>query len=263
MFNDLATHDCGDCFVFVGKLFNLSFKDVLSKIAFDFGLSSLEISAEKTKIQNTKKVVTKASIKIGVKSRKWLIKDAKFWNSFGIQKQTLINYNVIPVKYIFFNENIHKTSELTYAYVEFKDNKTSYKIYQPFNIIHKWINNANYTVHQGYTNLPSVGKLLIITKSLKDVMSIKDVLNIPSVGLQSESVIMKDSVMDEYKSRFEKVICLFDNDKAGKNLSVEFTERYSIPHFFMPELKDVTDFSDLVKKVGPVEAKKIFNELII
>jgi DNA primase len=68
--------------------------------------------------------------------------------------------------------------------------------------------------------------------------------------------------MDEYKSRFKKVICLFDNDEAGKKLSLGFTQRYGVPHFFVPELPKVTDFSDLVKAVGQQEAVEILKKLI-
>ncbi len=156
-----------------------------------------------------------------------------------------------------------QTSDYAYAYVEIKDGKVSYKIYQPLeNKIKKWINNANYTVHQGYTQLPDSGELLIITKSLKDVMSLHDCMGISAIGLQSESVMMKESVMEEYKNRFSKVICLFDNDEAGKKLSESFTVKYNIPHFFVPELPKVTDFSDLVKAVGIEEAVIIINNKI-
>jgi len=260
MYNDLATKDCGDCFVFVARLYGLQFKDALKKIIFDFNLSDLEVTAEAKKLNKTKKVVQKKSINIGVKQRKWAIRDKKYWTQFGIKKQTLIKYNVVPIQYVFFNNYPVKLGSLAYAYLEFKDNVVSYKIYQPFDKKYKWINNANYTVHQGYTQLPKSGDLLIITKSLKDVMSIHDVMNIHSVALQSESVMMKTSVMEEYKSRFKKVVCLFDNDKAGKIFSKEFSTTYNIPCFFMPEIIGVTDFSDLVKTTGIEQAKKKFKE---
>lgn len=255
MFNDLATHDSGDCFVFVCKLFRLGFKEALWKIAYDFGLSDVEVDAEKKKVLTTPKVVDTTPIKIGIKSRKWQQRDKKFWGSFGITKETLMKFNVIPITHVFFNNSPKKTDELAYAYLEQKDNHTSYKIYQPFSKRHKWINNANSSVHQGYSQLPKSGKVLIITKSLKDVMSLHDVANLSSVGLQSESIMMKHSVMDEYKSRFEHVICLFDNDKAGMKLSKEFSDEYQIPYFMMPKIKNVTDFSDLVKEIGVSKSK--------
>jgi len=257
MFYDFATKDCGDFVVLVIRLFNLSYPEALRKIAYDLGLSNFNIDASKQVVQYTR-IVHKDKIRLGVKTRDWLQKDKEFWISFGIKKSTLQKFNVHAINYIFYNETAVKTSELAYVYIEIKDEKVSYKIYQPLEIkIKKWINNADYSVHQGYMQLPKSGDLLIITKSLKDVMSIHDCLGIPAIGLQSESVMMKDSVMDEYKSRFKKVICLFDNDEAGKKLSKSFTEKYNIPYFFVPEMPKVTDFSDLVKARGILEAVDI------
>jgi hypothetical protein len=263
MFYDFATKDSGDCIVFISLLFGLGYKEALMKIAFDFGLSDVNITATKQILNSLPKLIQKDPVQVGIKRRNWKIQDKDFWEQFGITKNTLLKYNVYPINYIFFNGNAVAAEKIAYAYVEFKDEKVSYKIYQPYaDKRNKWINNANYTVHQGYTQLPQQGKLLIITKSLKDVMSIRDVVGIPSVGLQSESVMMKESVMNEYKSRFDEVICLFDNDKAGKKLSLEFSDKYKIPHFFMPEFEKVTDFSDLVKEVGKDIARKIFIEKI-
>lgn len=265
MFKDFTTKHSGDVVIFVALLYNLSYKDALWKIAYDCKLLNVEVTAERKAITQAKKVVSKAPVKLGIKQREWQKHDANFWKSFGITKATLQKYNVVPISYVFFDGNASKVDKHAYAYVEFKDNQVSYKIYQPFNKRFKWFNNANYTIHQGYRQLPSKGKLLIITKSLKDVMSLRDVLRIPSIGLQSESVMMKHSVMEEYKSRFERVICLFDNDAAGIKLSNEFSAEYDVPHFFMPNIERVSDFSDLVKVQGITKSKetfkKIFNEI--
>jgi len=262
MFYDFATRDSGDFVVLVCKLFNLPYVEALKKIAFDLGLSHLSVEANKQNIQYTR-ILQKEQVKLGVKLRNWSVQDKAFWSSFGIKKATLIKFNVFPISHVFYNDTGVKTSSLAYVYAEFKDGITSYKIYQPFETkIKKWINNANYSVHQGYKQLPNKGKILIVTKSLKDVMSIHDCLNIPAIGLQSESVMMKDSVMDEYKNRFEHVICLFDNDEAGKKLTAMFSEAFQIPFFFVPELPKVTDFSDLVKSVGVTEATSITKKLI-
>lgn len=259
MFKDFATNDSGDFVVLVMKLFNIDYPTSLKKIASDLKLANFNIDLAKQTVNYTR-IVNKENVKLGIKTRPWLVKDKNYWSSFGIKKSTLNKFNVYPVDYIFYNDTAVKAAEYAYAYVELKDGKVSYKIYQPFESkLKKWINNANYSVHQGYTQLPDKGELLIITKSLKDVMSIHDCLNISAIGLQSESVMMKDSVMEEYKSRFSKVICLFDNDNAGKKLSENFTNNYNIPHFFVPELPGVTDFSDLVKAVGIQKASDIIN----
>ena len=256
MFKDFATGDSGDFVVLVMKMFNLSYYEALWKIAYDMNITNLNVQATRT-AGNYTKIVQKERVDLGVKLRPWEIRDKIYWSSFGIKKSTLKKFNVHPICYVFYNNAAVKAHNYAYVYVEEKDGSTSYKIYQPYEAKNrKWINNANYTVHQGYTQLPIVGDLLIITKSLKDVMALHDAVGIPSVGLQSESV------MEEYKSRFKKVICLFDNDEAGKKLSLGFTQRYGVPHFFVPELPKVTDFSDLVKVKGQEQAVQILNQLI-
>ena len=257
MFYDFATKDCGDFVVLVMRMFNVDYPEALKKITFDLGRSNFSVDLTKQVVSYTR-IIHKDKIKLGIKIRPWNYRDKEFWNSFGICKATLLKFNVHPISYVFYNDTAVKAHEQAYAYVEIKDSRVSYKIYQPTEIkIKKWINNADYSVHQGYMQLPQSGDILIITKSLKDVMSIHDCLEIPAIGLQSESVMMKDSVMDEYKSRFKKVICLFDNDEAGKKLSKSFTEKYNIPYFFVPEMPNVTDFSDLVRVVGKQDAVDI------
>ena len=261
MFKDFATGDCGDFVMLVKKLFDLNYMEALEKIAFDMGLSNFNINTNRKTIQYTK-ITQKKKVELGIKIRPWLVLDKKYWQLFGIRKATLKKFNVFPISYVFYNDNAVKTAQHAYVYVEQKDGECTYKIYQPFeNKLKKWINNANYSVHQGYTQLPKSGELLIITKSLKDVMSIHDCLGISAIGLQSESVMMKDSVMNEYKSRFNKVICLFDNDPAGIKLSQEFSNRYNIPHFFVDNISGSKDFSDLVKNSSIEYGIEFFNKI--
>ena len=261
MFKDFATGDSGDFIAMVRKLFNLSYSQALEKVAYDLGLSNYGVSADKQTVNYTK-ITQKQKVDLGIKIRPWQVLDKTFWQAFGIKKSTLKKFNVFPISHVFYNNNAVKVSKHAYVYAEKKDNQLTYKIYQPFeDKLKKWINNANYSVHQGYTQLPESGELLIITKSLKDVMSIYDCINMPAIGLQSESVMMKDAVMHEYKSRFNKVICLFDNDPAGIKLSKEFSKRYNIPHFFVENLSNAKDFSDLIKATNKEYGIEFFNKI--
>jgi len=264
MFHDFSTKDTGDFVVLVMKLYGLDYLNALLKVAFDFQLSGYDVSANKVKMANMVRIREQKPVIIGINKCEWLVQDKDFWSSFGIKKSTLEKYNVVPIKYVFYNGNPVPCDPLAYAYREYKDSELSYKIYQPKskNKKFKWINNANHSVHQGYTQLPKTGDLLIITKSLKDVMSIHDVAGIPAVGLQSESVTVKNSVMDEYKSRFKRVICLFDNDKAGVELTEKFVKLYDVSYILIPKQKGVTDFSDLVNVTNKENANKILNNLI-
>jgi len=262
MFKDYATGDCGDFVVLVMKLFNIRYREALRKITYDLGLTQQSVDADRQQITYTK-IVQKQKVNLGVKTRKWNKGDKEFWSSFGITKKTLEKYNVHPVEYVFYNDNPVSVHALAYVYVEFKDDEVTYKIYQPLESKEKkWINNANSTVHQGYSQLPETDEILIITKSLKDVMAIHDVIGIPAIGLQSESIGIKESVMEEYRSRFTNVVCLFDNDPAGIKLTESFSEKYDLPYFYMPQLIGVTDFSDLVQSIGILEARRTFNNLL-
>jgi len=264
MFKDFATNDTGDVVVLVMKMFGLGYKDAVHKIAFDMKLSAFNVDSTKQVFSGITRLVEKTRVDLGIKTRPWMVKDRNYWSQFGIHKVTLEKFNVFPITHIFYNDTAVRASDLAYAYVETKDGRTSYKIYQPLEIrVKKWINNADYSVHQGYTQLAKHGELLVITKSLKDVMSLHDCPGVSAIGLQSESVTMKDSVMEEYKSRFKKVVCIFDNDAAGIKLSESFTKKYHIPHYFMPKIDGVKDFSDLVKAKGKDFAIEYFNNLKI
>jgi hypothetical protein len=262
MFKDYATGDCGDFVVLVQKLFGISYKDALFKIASDLEIISV-VPKEYSKNIVFTRITRKDPVKLGIKIRPWDSNDKYYWGQFCISKATLIKYNVHPISHVFFNDNGILLKTLAYAYVEYKDNEITYKIYKPLAPkTEKWINNANSSVHQGYTQLPQTGNMLILTKSLKDVMAIHDCLNIPAVGLQSESVLIKESVLEEYLQRFQKVICLFDNDTPGKNLTAKFVEKFNLPYFFMPEVPKVTDFSDSVKFLGKEKTVEITKNII-
>ena len=260
MFKDHGNGFSGDCIRFVGLLLGLEYYQALWRIAYDFNFST---RYEAITSRVPKKKIIQKPITIGIKRRKWRGKDAAFWKSFGIRKATLKRYNVVPIEYLFVNDAVIQTKDVTYAYLETKDNIVSYKIYQPYNTKgRKWTTNTNYTVHQGYRQLPPEGETLIITKSLKDVMSLYDVTGYPSIGLQSENVTIKQTVLDEYKRRFRNIVCLFDNDKRGREFTETFCGQCNLPYIFMPEIEGVTDFSDLVKVRGIEEAKTIFKTII-
>lgn len=267
LYKDLSKGDVGDCIQFVMKLhFITDYQQALHKIVNDLNLN---IKSVKTPDYNRIKIVSnilrdrygKTKFNLKIKSRKWYKQDILFWQQFGITYNTLKFYNVVPVSYIFINDRPIKTEPYSYAYIEYKDNKVSYKVYQPYSELYKWTTNHSYSAHQGYRQLPPKGKLLIVTKSLKDVMSIRDCCMIPSIGIQAESVLIKESVMDEYKDRFNKVICLFDNDRQGKEWSEKFKQTYNLPYILIPDKYHSKDFSDLVKTVGKYNAKNVLNNL--
>lgn len=274
-FNDFLLGS-GDCIKFVMLKFDLSFFEALSKIALDAGLD------DKFIIKNTFKTNILASpndkreeyIKkinsnyLGKTGRQWDLRDYSFWNQYGITKPILDRYNVQPVSYIHLGaDKIMKADFHTYCYNEFKDGRNTYKIYQPNNLQYKWLNNHNDSVWQGWTQMPEKGKILIITKSLKDVMSIVSLTGIPAVSLQAEGVNPKSQVIEELKDRFDSIYVLYDNDydkpiNWGRSFGEKVSNLFDAYQIEIEEKYESKDFSDLVKNHGHKVAIAYLNELL-
>lgn len=262
----------GDCIKFVQLKFGLNYYEALSKVAIDFNFDSDFIvkknehvnyneTNEFTSNQLREEVLRDLNTyNLGKKSRKWTLRDISFWDGFGIDINTLEKYNVEPVSHIFINDKILSCDNNTYCFVENKDSIKTYKIYQPFNKKYKWLNNHNASVWQGWTQLPQKGKTLIVTKSLKDVMSIKCLTGLDAVSLQTESSKPKEQIIDELKSRFEDIYIFYDNDydkeeNWGRNFGEAISNCFDTIQIEIHENHKSKDFSDLVKNKGKEFAK--------
>lgn len=267
----------GDCIKFVMFMFNISYYEALCKIAVDsnmdinnFKIKNVQRSeVNKDKINREQFIKKLNSNYIGKTSRKWELRDFIYWKKFGINKETLDKYNVEPVSYLHIGEDktIIKPHYHTYCFNEYKDGKNTFKIYQPFETDYKWLNNHDESVWQGWQQLPQTGKYLIITKSLKDVMSITNIIGVPAVSLQSESVNPKRNVIDELKLRFKYIYILYDNDfnkdiNWGREFSKKLAGEFSLIRIEIPDSYKSKDFSDLVYNTNPETAKDLIVKML-
>lgn len=268
----------GDSINFIMRLYGINFREALLKIVKELGLADEFILSEeerKGKISDKKieykvdikKLIKDSEVEIDVKSRVWTKDDVYFWKKFGITRKTLEKYNVSPISYIFFKNKIVKADKFAYVFREFKDYKESLTIYQPFNKERKWIKTHDSSVWYGWDQLPDTNKKLIITKSMKDVMSLVENTKYPSTGLQNEKVLPKLGVILELRGRFEDIFILYDNDFdkeqnwgriAGKRLEDEF----GFIQIEIPDKYKCKDFSDLVAKFGTEKANEILEEIL-
>lgn len=267
----------GDCIKFVQILFKINFFQALSKIATDFNLADkflIEEMPKTLKNYDSSKFSSREEVmqrveedkRIGVKTREWNKGDREFWSRYGVSKKLLLYYGVHPISYFFIGNEIIKADTFAYSFKEFKDGIETYKIYQPFNNKYKWVTNQDSSIWHGWGQLPNTGHELIITKSLKDVMAIRNLIDVPAVSLQNEGILPKNSVMEELKDRFILIYLLFDNDfdkdiNIGRKKGVELAKSQGILHLEIPTEFKSKDFSDLVKNYGRVRATKIFNEI--
>jgi hypothetical protein len=138
-----------------------------------------------------------------------------------------------------------------YLYGYFKADGTLYKIYQPKTLDKKFIKVADYI--QGMHQCTGQN-YLIITSSLKDIMSIKSLkLEIDVIAPDSENTMIKSDVMEELQNKYKKIVVLFDNDEAGIKAMHTYKEKYPfIEITVLPMSKDV---SDSIKDFGAKEVR--------
>ena len=278
--NELCFKDfklgAGDCIKFVQLLFNLTYFEALSQIAIDFNMKDDFIvkNLDKNKTNNILPVNRSdflhnaTGLILQKKKREWKAYDLLYWEEFGISISTLNKFNVEPISHFFVNEQIIVADKYAYCFKEFKDNKESYKIYQPFSEKYKWINSHNNSVWQGWLQLPDKGEDLIITKSLKDVMSIYEITGLSAVSLQCENLLPKQQVYNELYNRFTDIYIFYDNDfdkeeNWGKLFTAKFKENFEVFDIEIDDKYECKDFSDFVKKYSKEEAKKMLENQLI
>jgi hypothetical protein len=259
MFKDLGTGDSGDCICLVQKYYRVSRHKAIQMIAKDFNLhrekqknkSPVFVPVIPTIFQRDKE---KSIIKVAY--REWNKSLLQYWEDFGVSKEILNYYSVKPIKYYWVGEIMFTAGEFAFAFY-FQESKT-YKIYQPFNVLHKWTSNTPYTTVQGYKQLPKTGKGLFITKALKDVCTLRG-MGYSSVAPQSETTKMPLEVLEDLKKRFSIIVVLFDNDEAGIKAALKYKEFKKI---FIPKYYRCKDISDYTQVHGPKRAKNLIIELL-
>jgi hypothetical protein len=203
------------------------------------------------------------------KTREWKQHDIEYWNSFGISLDWLKYADVYPISHkIIIKEGkrmVFVADKYAYAYVEFKDGKTTLKIYQPFNTSgFKWSNNHDKSVISLWTKVPKNGDRICICSSLKDALCLWANTGIPSLAVQGEGYTMSNTAINELNKRYKKVYILFDNDEAGLYDGKKLAESTGFTNIVLPKINNAKDISDLYKTLNNTnEFKNIILKLFI
>jgi hypothetical protein len=104
--------------------------------------------------------------------------------------------------------------------------------------------------------------LLIITKSLKDVICLRQ-LGYPAVAPNNEMAWLPEGVWNKFKSRYKQMHIFFDNDVPGVSQAQIFSNQYGIPYFYLPVEDNVKDISDYINKYRDIgKAKQLLRNLL-
>jgi hypothetical protein len=205
----------------------------------------------------------KQASKYKVKSymfRSWNTSDQYYWTQFNIGSRLLNEYCVRPLEYYTLEKEVEgELNSLTihgnYLYGYFKKDETLYKIYQPKTLDKKFIKVNDYI--QGTEQLNN-SKYLVITSSLKDVMSLRSLkMDMDVIAPDSENTFIRKEQMLEYIKNYKKVIVLFDYDEAGIQAMAKYKITY--PEVAVAVLPMSKDISDSIKDHG---AKKVLLTLV-
>lgn len=244
LFKDHGTGQCGNVIKFVSLITGkTNYDDILEDIVNHTHITN------RTKLASSKHYIPSTETIIGVVRQDFTETDKKYWSQFNISLETLKMYHVSSIKYYLCNgivKGIYKDNNPMYAYKVYNH----FKIYRPLaDKYHKWRNNLEQNDIQGYEQLPETGELLIITKSLKDVMCLYE-MGIPAISPSSESTFIPNKALEVLKKRFKRILICFDRDNPGIKNMRKISLKTGLNCFLVHKKFKAKDISDAVKLNG-------------
>lgn len=252
-FKDFSTGKGGDGVTLIKELMSLPFNkacEIVIETYNDFVLHN-NGGQDIQKFQRASKYKVTSTT-----PRSWTTQDQYYWTQFNIGSKLLNAHHVKPLEsYCMTKDEDELCIKGLYLYGYFKEDGTLYKIYQPKTLDKKFIKVSDYI--QGYEQMHQNTNLLI-TSSLKDVMSIKSLkLDIDVIAPDSENTMLKPDVMEQLHERYKNIVVMFDNDDAGVAAMKKYKETY--PYVEVAVLPMSKDVSDSIKDFG---AKEVRNRLV-
>lgn len=257
---DFSTRDGGNIIDLLSKLWNCSYIDTIKRVKNDMGDNIALGVSNKGKYYKRVSIRTSA-LDLQCKIRGWANHDIEYWNSYGISLDWLKYADVYPISHkIIIKDNISyvfKADKYAYAYVEFKEGRTTLKIYQPFNTRgFKWANRHDKSVISLWTKVPPYGEKVCICSSLKDALCLWANTGIPSLAIQGEGYSMSNTAINELKRRFNKVYICLDNDEVGIKDAEILASKTGFINIVLPQFNGGKDLSDYYKVLNNKETFK-------
>lgn len=254
MWKDGALDISGTIVQLIMCMYGLTFTQALVKLDVDFKLgftNTTTVTQERIRI--VKKPKPKVDATIAIVSKKYFTPQAKeFWLSFGISPETLKRYNVTQLESAVINGKDCYYSQASFAYRIGE----KYKIYSPFNEQFKFLNNFPGTYAEGFSQLKKKSDLLIITKSLKDIMVLHE-LGYEAVSPKSETTMLPKEYFKWFDTHYKQVVILFDNDMKHNG------EKYPYDKKYIPTISECKDVSDYMKKFKKKETAIMLKSILM
>lgn len=269
IFKDFATGQHLNIFGVVQEMFHCNYFEALRIIANDMGIvrdKSLQKNSGKIN-EHPVRMQDKEMSKIQVEVQDFTDLELKWWGKYGITLETLKRFNVYSCKHVFLNGQLVAKSQQHCPIFGYYGKKYQgielWRCYFPKRTSFRFITNWPSKKIQGYDQLPKSGKLLVITKSLKDVMCLYS-CGITACAPNSENLFVSNSVLEELKNRFENIVVLYDNDRPGLYNMAKIRKNHpELTYVFIPRKYETKDISDFYKKYGRKDTLKLIKKSVL
>lgn len=268
-YKDWAGHFQGDIYNLICYLNNLDYGDLMGAmkiIVRDFAHVFYGANEKHNEYIKSLAVELKEEANrfrtIQIKKAIWTVELIEYWNKYHITPLSFLAENdVFAVQYFWLDGKLRYTYSKNDPCIAYYFGNGRYKLYFPFRTIGaRFIGNSS--AIQGYNQLPPKGELLIITKSMKDVLVLK-LLGFNACALQSEQHHLEQDFFDHISKRFKKIILLYDNDEAGRKGATKICNKYNLTYIEIPDdYENCKDISDVSKEYDMQTAYQCIDDLV-
>ena len=247
LFKDHGTGEAGNALKFVKLYKGIQTRDELERELLRI---VRRMNPNQTVKTNTYAKRSEYLTDIGIVRQPFTEVDKKYWKQFHISIDTLRRFNVFSIKYFLCNRVVrgtYKEDNPMYAYKVYD----KFKIYRPLASKYtKWRTNLTNRHVQGLAELPQEGgNLLIITKSLKDVMCLYE-MGFNAIAASSETTFIPDDIIKSLQSKWKHIVIIYDRDVAGMQNARKYSKQYKMDAIFVHKKFKAKDVSDAVKANG-------------
>ena len=268
LYKDYATGDKGDIYSLLAHKDNLTFSQLIRKIANEKKFIHSSSNAAFTVTPSSgKKFSPREPRDLKVSVREWKDYDIAWWNQWGICIEWLKYAEVYPIShkivYKGSSRYVIPAAKYAYVFVERKENNISLKVYQPevINKSRKWDTSNDGSVVGLWTKIPQNGDRLIICSSLKDALCLWANTEIPCIYVQSETTGLSHTAQEVLKQRFKNIFICFDNDAPGLLDGEELSLKTGFRNIVLPYFPEGKDIADFYKARGKEEFIKVIKPL--
>ena len=255
-YKDFGTGENGDCFDFISKLCNEnSFPKLLSKIYKG------DIKPFESKKTISPPLLPKIEKRLGINKINFNEEGLHYWKQYGLNLNTLLKFDVTQVNRLYVNNELvdrYKKGNPIFAYNLYD----RLKIYKPLESIgSRFYSDCNLNYIQGWKQIDTSKDLLIITKSLKDIMVLYE-LGYTSIAANGEGYDFPPKAIKFIKSKFKKIVLLYDRDTTGVKNTRKLVNKYGFDFTLIPKKYNTKDISDFYYNFGKTETVKLLQTLL-